>query len=149
MQFSYFLFFFIATIFYHKNNCSNVILTGPPRNNQERLLYYYSMSSYNQRWVPTRILRNETLATSSPNEFQAAVNERSSQGGDCAMDNNGVLFFGLLGDQAVACWNTQLPYFSTVLFQNDETMQFPVSVQVYFIFLFGPKESTLKFVTNQ
>lgn len=51
------------------------------------------------------------------------------------MDKNGVLFFGLLSDLAIGCWNsvTYPEYGGTnteVVVVNPETLQFPSGLKV-------------------
>lgn len=49
------------------------------------------------------------------------------------VDANGVLFFGLLSENALACWNTRLPYTHQNIYtvaKDDKTMQFASGLKV-------------------
>lgn len=49
------------------------------------------------------------------------------------VDANGVLFFGLLSENALACWNTRLPYVAPnvhIVAKDDKTMQFASGLKV-------------------
>lgn len=72
---------------------------------------------------------------SAPRSFHAFVMERSSQSAAQAMDQNGVLFFGLLSDLAIGCWNsvTHPEYGGTnteVVVVEPDTLQFPSGLKV-------------------
>lgn len=61
--------------------------------------------------------------------------ERSSQSAAQGMDQNGILFFGLLSDLAIGCWNsiTYPEYGSTnteIVVVNPDTLQFPSGLKV-------------------
>lgn len=50
-----------------------------------------------------------------------------------AVDANGVLFFSLLSENALACWNTRLPYQPHnlhIVAKDDKTMQFASGLKV-------------------
>ena len=60
---------------------------------------------------------------------------RPSQSAAEAMDRNGVMFFGLMTDLAIACWNSKhFPEFGghniEKLVVNEETLQFASGVKV-------------------
>ena len=61
--------------------------------------------------------------------------ERSSQSAASAMDKYGVMYFGLMTDLAIACWNSKhYPNYGgkniEILVVNEETLQFPSGVKV-------------------
>jgi hypothetical protein len=61
----------------------------------------------------TSIIRNETIfkdGNSAPDAFHVSQYTRPSQSAAEAMTPSGVLFFGLLGNNSVACWNSRYPY---------------------------------------
>lgn len=91
------------------------------------------MSSFKQRWVKTSILRNQTAANTSPRAFQSGTGVRSGQSAGASIDNNGVLFFGLVNSDSLVCWNTKNPFeprFISELAKNDKDMQFIATVMV-------------------
>ncbi|XP_014223730.1 protein yellow-like [Trichogramma pretiosum] len=112
---------------------------GPQKPNGERILYFHSLASVVESWVPTSVLRNYSLfrnnSEASPRSFQPFAMERSSQSAAEAMDRNGVMFFGLMSDLAIACWNSKhYPEFGgnniEKLVVNEETLQFASGVKV-------------------
>ena len=79
-----------------------------------------------------------------PRAFKSFQMERSSQSAAQAMDRNGILFYGLMSDLAIGCWNSRdYPEFGglnmeTVAVDGD-TLQFPSGVKVgtkYFKIIF-------------
>lgn len=61
--------------------------------------------------------------------------ERSSQSVAEAMNHDGVLFYGLLSDLAIGCWNSKhYPQFggknNEIIVSNPETLQFPSGLKV-------------------
>lgn len=98
------------------------------------------MSGFKQRWVSTQFLKNQTAANSNPREFYTGPYTRQSQAAGCSMDQNGVLFMGLVASNTLACWNTRKPFTSThlvPLMRDDRTMQFltTVTVRAWEVFL--------------
>lgn len=77
----------------------------------KRLLYFQSIDSVKQSWVDTADLRNESLwrdnMNAKPKAFNLFSGSRSSQSAAVAMDDDGVMFFGLIGSNEIACWNTR------------------------------------------
>lgn len=95
-----------------KINIGNFFLVGPLIGN-DRILYLHSLASVRESWVKTSIIRNESLfleGNGSPKSFMVSKWERPSQSAAEAMTSNGILFFGLLGNNSIACWNSKLPY---------------------------------------
>lgn len=74
------------------------------------ILYFHPLSSTNEFSVSTRILQNQTLATSSDiyTEFKILGNRGpNAQSGAAFLDQlTGVLFYTLPNLNAVACWKT-------------------------------------------
>lgn len=111
---------------------------GPIRDG-DRILYFHSLASRVESWVPTSVIRNQSLfrdnTEAKARSFVPFAMERSSQSAAQAMDRNGVLFFGLLSDLAIACWNSKLfaeygGRNNDVLFTNPETLQFPSGLKI-------------------
>lgn len=62
-------------------------------------------------------------------------NTRSSQSAAQAMDENGVLYFGLMSDLAIGCWNSKnYPEFGgnniEIIARNSDTLQFISGLKV-------------------
>ncbi|XP_076623551.1 yellow-e3 [Colletes latitarsis] len=111
---------------------------GPLRNG-DRILYFHSLASRVEGWVATSVIRNYTLfrdnPEAAPRSFVPFKMERSSQSAAEAMDRNGVLFFGLLSDLAIGCWNSNsYPEYGArnneILVTNPETLQFPSGLKI-------------------
>ncbi|CAD1480573.1 unnamed protein product, partial [Heterotrigona itama] len=67
--------------------------------------------------------------------FVAFEDQRSSQSAAEAMDRDGVLFFGLMSDLAIACWNSKhYPRYGNgnieIIVRNSETLQFPSGMKI-------------------
>ncbi|XP_011638273.1 protein yellow-like [Pogonomyrmex barbatus] len=112
---------------------------SPMKQDGDRILYFHSLASRIESWVPTSIIRNYSLfeeySDAAPRSFRPFVMERSSQSAAQAMDKDGVLFFGLLSDLALGCWNSisHPEYGGTnteVVVVNPETLQFPSGMKV-------------------
>ncbi|XP_065352581.1 protein yellow-like [Cloeon dipterum] len=106
---------------------------GPNLDQRGRTLYFSAMSSFQQRWVHTSVLRNESAANSQPLAFQTGTQMRPGQSAGSGMDKNGVLFFGFVNSDTLACWNTRKsfePRNIAKLAQNSQTMQFFATVSV-------------------
>lgn len=79
----------------------------------DRTLLYHPMSSFREFAVAVSFLRNKTLADSNPDAFQPLGEPRATKNGHSsaqAMDRRGVLFFNLVTQDSVGCWNSQQPY---------------------------------------
>lgn len=88
---------------------------GPLRgNNFERNVYYSPLSSYHLYSIPASVLRNEDFARrAQAREVLAAVTDvglKVSQTDGMIMDNRGVLYYGLLKDNAIAQWDSYTPF---------------------------------------
>ncbi|CAB3381795.1 Hypothetical predicted protein [Cloeon dipterum] len=111
---------------------------GPPRYyKNDRDLFYNPMTSFQHFWVRTSRLQNENATTPSnpqPFEtFQSGQWKRNSQSAGCGISSSGVLFFGLVKQNALACWDTSKPYTTeniAVLKKDDEKLQFLSTVVV-------------------
>lgn len=157
---------------------------GPLRNN-DRILYFHSLASRVESRVSTSVIRwitilndfifseisnlklcsicgkhrNYTLFRDNPEaaarSFIAFEGERASQSAAQAMDRHGVLFFGLLSDLAIGCWNSKhFPNYgginNEVLVTDSETLQFPSGMKVWtsFDWNFLTKNRYIKKIDN-
>lgn len=112
---------------------------SPIKQDGDRILYFHSLASRIESWVPTSVIRNYSLfqdhSDSAPRSFHPFTMERSSQSAAQVMDQDGVLFFGLLSDLAVACWNsmTHPEYGGTnveIVVVDPDTLQFPSGLKI-------------------
>lgn len=112
---------------------------SPLKQDGDRILYFHSLASTTESWVPTSTIRNHSLfaehSDSAPRSFRPFALQRSSQSAAQAMDDRGVLFFGLLPDLAIGCWNsiTHPEYGginNEVVVVNPDTLQFPSGMKI-------------------
>ncbi|XP_024083953.1 protein yellow-like [Cimex lectularius] len=102
----------------------------------DRRLYFHSLASVRESWVATSVLRNSSLFTDgngSPSSFHVSQYTRPSQSAAQAMTKSGILFFGLLSQNAIACWNSKLSYTKDNIItvaQNNETLQFASGIKI-------------------
>lgn len=105
----------------------------------ERILYFHSLASRVESRVPTSVIRNYELFHGNPDaearSFVPFKLMRSSQAAAQAMDRNGVLYYGLMSDLALGCWNSlHYPEFggsnNEVIVYNPETLQFISGLKV-------------------
>ncbi|XP_035898571.1 protein yellow-like [Anopheles stephensi] len=82
--------------------------------NYERNVYYSPLSSYHVYSLPASLLRDpEFNARATPRDILEAVvdyGQKQSQTDGMFMDNQGVLYFGLLGEHAIAKWDSYKPF---------------------------------------
>uniref|UniRef100_A0A182XIE2 Uncharacterized protein n=1 Tax=Anopheles quadriannulatus TaxID=34691 RepID=A0A182XIE2_ANOQN len=106
------------------------------RPSNDRLLYFHALASVTENAVRTSVLHNDTIweedVEAMPRAFRP-IGVRPSQAVAEAMDSNGNLFFGLVGQNAIACWDSTTPYNPAnmrIVSQNSETLQFPSGVKI-------------------
>ncbi|XP_034933720.1 protein yellow-like [Chelonus insularis] len=114
---------------------------GPLTGYGDRMLYFHSLASVVESQVRTSIIRNSSLFENYDNDyavsrlFSSFRKGRSSQAGAQAMDKYGVLFYGLMSDTAIGCWNSKShPEFGgknlDVLVVDTETLQFVSGLKI-------------------
>ncbi|KAJ2946018.1 hypothetical protein O0L34_g4938 [Tuta absoluta] len=96
----------------------------------DRQLYYHSMSSSMEFVVPTSVIRDPNRVENSVNEFKLLGQNRGPIGqvSAAAVDRNGIMFFNLVLQDSVACWDTRKPYINdnlAVVAKNNNTLVFP------------------------
>ncbi|XP_076656180.1 dopaminechrome tautomerase [Halictus rubicundus] len=97
-----------------------------PASSQDRQLYYSPLSSFHLYSMPTSVLKNNMT---NIDEYVKELGRKNSQSDGMIMSNTGVLYFGLLADDAVAMWDTKMSNsFTTgqrVISRDHERMQWP------------------------
>ncbi|XP_057323338.1 protein yellow-like [Microplitis mediator] len=92
----------------------------------QRYVYYSPLSAFNLYAIPTSVLKNNTQNVDS---FVRDIGRKSSQTDGMMMSATGVLYFGLLADDAVAMWDTKnQPSFVTgqrIISRDHVQMQWP------------------------
>ncbi|XP_017782339.1 PREDICTED: L-dopachrome tautomerase yellow-f2-like [Nicrophorus vespilloides] len=103
-----------------------------------RDMYFHSMAGTHLYVVSTRILRDEALATRSyhGNDF-TNLGDRGPLSQTSATDlhkPSGVLFLSLVNQNALGCWNTNIPFGKEnfhVIQRDDKKMIYPCDLKVY------------------
>ncbi|XP_050511655.1 protein yellow-like isoform X1 [Diabrotica virgifera virgifera] len=108
---------------------------SPYSDGGQRKLFYHGMSSPTENWIYTAHLRNESLSRiPQPQLFHTFSGKRRTQAVAEAIDSNGIMYFGLVGEVKVACFNTRVGDYggqgSGTVADNPVTLQFPTGVKV-------------------
>lgn len=97
-----------------------------PASVEDRQVYYSPLSSFHLYSMPTSVLKGNTT---NVDPYVKELGRKNSQTDGMMMSSTGVLYFGLLADDAVAMWDTkQSPSFTTgqrVISRDHERMQWP------------------------
>lgn len=79
-----------------------------------RQLYFHCIDSVKQSVVDTVDIQDPQpwLANvdAKPRVFRELNGSRSSQAAAAAMSDQGIMFFGLIGSNEMACWNTRTKF---------------------------------------
>lgn len=106
-----------------------------PRTN-ERTLFFHPMSSFREFYVSTEHLRIENASLVVQDEFMVTKEPRGRQNSHSsasAMDRDGVLFYNLVTNNAVGCWNSRNEYLESsqgVVEQSNVTLNFPNDLKI-------------------
>ena len=102
---------------------------SPISSSGERRLYYSPLSSYSLFSIPTSVLKDETRAISDVSAYVKTHGRKTSISEGMAMDSRGVLYYGLLGENAIAKWDTNLPFEGNQqkIAQDNNLLQWPAS----------------------
>lgn len=100
----------------------------------DRPLYYHSMSSSLEFTVMTSVIRNSSRVADSVNEFRL-LGDRGPKGqvSAAAIDRNGVMFFNLVSQDSICCWDTRKAYLKMnliVVAENNKTLIFPNDLRI-------------------
>ncbi|XP_026468585.1 protein yellow-like [Ctenocephalides felis] len=84
------------------------------REDGTRVVYYCPLTSFHLYAMPVHILRNESLSSDQGflRTLVADVGIKASQTDGMIMDNEGILYYGLLGEHAIAMWDSREPFSS-------------------------------------
>lgn len=96
----------------------------------DRLLYYHSMSSSLEFAVYTSVIRDPSRVNDSVDEFKLLGESRGSRGqvSAAAVDRNGIMFFNLVLQDSIGCWDTRKQYKIKnlgIVATNNKTLIFP------------------------
>lgn len=101
----------------------------------DRILFYNSLASYREFFVPTSVLQNPAKVNNSMTDFNLLGESRgvTGQASASAIDRRGIMFYGLVLRDTVACWDTRKLYRKRtqgVVASNRETIIFPNDIKV-------------------
>lgn len=106
---------------------------APVNEYRDRLMFYHPMSSYGEFMVSTSVIRNESLWTNGGTGMSTAfrlIGERGvgGQSSTSGIDRSGVMFYNLISQDAVGCWDTAKPYNNAnlgIVGRDNVTLIFP------------------------
>ncbi|XP_052131506.1 protein yellow-like isoform X2 [Frankliniella occidentalis] len=101
----------------------------------DRTMFFHPMASFREFAVQTSVIRNETFANDNPDEFKllGARGRNQSHSSASAMDRRGVLFFNLVTQDALGCWDSAKPYGRSSVghvAQDSALLNFPNDLKV-------------------
>ncbi|XP_046686999.1 LOW QUALITY PROTEIN: protein yellow-like [Homalodisca vitripennis] len=128
---------------------------GPPYRNNRRL-YFHCIDSVKQSWVETADLRNQSLwqnnMNAAPRAFHLFNGTRSSQSAAATMTKDGIMFFGLIGSNEIACWDSRTRFTRSNLVslaKDDTALQFNSGIKVYGNKLYAATSRLQNYITNR
>ncbi|XP_049808262.1 protein yellow-like [Schistocerca nitens] len=106
----------------------------PPQEDGFRVLLFHPLASHREFAVSTRVLRDRSLVDSNFHYFQN-LGERGPNGHVTAqyMGDDGILFFNLIDQNAIGCWDGRKhyrPHNMAIVDKDDEALVFPSDVKV-------------------
>ncbi|PNF17318.1 hypothetical protein B7P43_G04985 [Cryptotermes secundus] len=102
---------------------------SPVSDSGQRRLYYSPLGSYSLFSIPTSVLRDETHAVGDVSGYVKTHGRKRSISQGMVMDSHGVLYYGLLGENAITKWDTNLPFEGNQhkIAQDNNLLQWPAS----------------------
>ncbi|CAK1547166.1 unnamed protein product [Leptosia nina] len=96
----------------------------------DRPLYYHAMSSSFEFVVSTSVIRDPARVNNSTDEFKLLGESRGPIGqvSAAAVDRNGIMFFNLVLQDSIGCWDTRKEYKVEnlgIVAKNNKTLVFP------------------------
>jgi len=107
---------------------------SPPLPEGDRLLFFHPLASHREFAVSTAVIKNKENVENSYQLF-VALNERGKDSHSTAetMTEDGIMFFNLIDQNAVGCWNWANPYspeYHAIIAKDDVGLVFPSDVRV-------------------
>uniref|UniRef100_A0A0A9WGC7 Protein yellow n=1 Tax=Lygus hesperus TaxID=30085 RepID=A0A0A9WGC7_LYGHE len=102
-----------------------------PRQAADRFLFFHPLASNREFMVSTNVLKAKPNKDSY-HQFMA-LGERSSHSTAEVMTEEGIMFFNMIDDNAVGCWNWNSPYSAEnqqIVAKDDIALIFPSDVRV-------------------
>lgn len=98
---------------------------------EDRDVYYCPLSGYNLYSISAAILKNESLGNNSKllEESIKNVGVKASQTDGMIVDNQGILYYSLLGSSSISMWDTRLPFASAqkIIARDTKYLSWPNS----------------------
>ncbi|XP_069685307.1 protein yellow-like isoform X2 [Periplaneta americana] len=118
---------------------------SPVSHRGERVLYYSSLSNLLLFSIRTSYLRDEELAVGDVSASVKTLGQKESISEGMVMDSRGVLYYGLLQNNAIARWDTNLPFDGNQhkIALDNKFLQWPAS------FGFDSDRGNLTVITNK
>ncbi|XP_026725264.1 major royal jelly protein 1-like isoform X1 [Trichoplusia ni] len=109
---------------------------SPYQQGRDRYLYFHALAATTENILNTKVIRNDSLLQDpniDPDAVYAFPHERPSQSAAEAMDQSGILYFGMMDPPSIWCWNTATQFhvknFHAVAI-NQETLQFASGLKI-------------------
>jgi hypothetical protein len=107
---------------------------SPVRTSGDKVLFFHPLASHREFAVSNTVLKDKEAVENSYSMF-TALDERSEDGHSTAetMTDDGVMFYNLIDQNAVGCWNSAYPYkpeFHAVIAKDDVGLIFPSDIRV-------------------
>ncbi|XP_045497355.1 protein yellow-like [Colias croceus] len=101
----------------------------------DRPLYYHSMSGMHEFVVYTSVIRDPARVDDSVGEFKLLGESRGPIGqvSAAAVDRNGIMFFNLVSQDSIGCWDTRKEYRVEnlgIVAKNNKTLVFPNDLRI-------------------
>lgn len=95
---------------------------------EDREVFYCPLSSLHLYSISTSVLNNQSLLNNTAEVKD--VGPKGSQTDGMVMDNEGILYYSLLGSNSISMWNTDLPFASAqkVIARDPEHIQWANSL---------------------
>lgn len=96
---------------------------------QDRMVYYCPLSSYRLYSISSAVLRDRSSTAGISSQVKD-LGSKASQTDGMIMDQNGVLYYGLLADNSIARWDskTSFPESQKVITRDKAYLQWPDSL---------------------
>lgn len=97
---------------------------------QDRMVYYCPLSSYRLYSISSAVLRDPRSSTTGVSSQVKDLGRKASQTDGMIMDQNGVLYYGLLADNSIARWDSNTPFSDSqkVITRDKAYLQWPDSL---------------------
>ena len=110
-------------------NIAGIALSPISLREEQRRLFYSPLSSYSLFSIPTSILKDEFRSSTDVSGSIKTLGRRTSITEGMAIDSNGILYYGLLGENAISRWDTNLPFEGNqrMIARDNISLQWPAS----------------------